>query len=118
MKFYFCACVACTWKGNKPHRDGQCPVCGNALKIQIRARRYSPDLASKLVLSGLSTDQKPKPPLPDLSILKDYRISEHELRGLLKTGETIRNRMIESVSRLTLSDKPLKWMALRFRSDE
>ncbi|MGR9108844.1 MAG: hypothetical protein ACU843_18145 [Gammaproteobacteria bacterium] len=113
MRYYFCACPACTWKGNKPHRDGQCPVCGNALEIQIRERRHSADLASKVVLSGLSTDRKFKAPLPDFSMLKDYRFSEAEVQALLKAGESIRSRIGDTVSKLNLADKPLKsWLAI------
>ncbi|MCI0653459.1 MAG: hypothetical protein L0Y38_08950 [Methylococcaceae bacterium] len=108
MKFYVCACAACTWKGNKPHRDGQCPVCGNALDIQIRERRLSSDLTSKVILSGLSSDQKIQPPLPDLSILKDYKISGQELQGLLTAGESIRARLVESISKMHSSSQVLK----------
>jgi hypothetical protein len=95
---YFCTCAACTWKGNKPHRDGQCPVCGNALDFQIRRRRHSADLTSKVILSGLSSDQKIKPSLPDFSVLKDYKISGQELKDLLNAGESIRERLIQRMT--------------------
>ena len=118
MKFYVCACASCTWKGNQPHRDGQCPVCGNALDIQVRKRSHSPDLATKVILSGLSTDQKVKPPLPNLSFLKTYKISEQEVKRWIEAGETARNRLVESVSKMRLSNKALDLIATRFRSDE
>ena len=118
MKFYFCACPFCTWKGNKPHRDGQCPVCGNALDIQFRERRHSPDLASKVILSGLSSDQKVKPPLLDFSNLKVYTFYGKELKGLLGKGESIRDGFVESASKIHLSKKALNKLAMRFRDKD
>lgn len=118
MNFYFCACAACTWKGKKPHRDGQCPVCGHSLEIQIRERRYSPDLASKVVLSGLSSDQKIKAPLPDLSILNRYKFSEQDLNGLFQSVGAIRAYISDSVSKIRLSNDSLKVLVMRLLDED
>ncbi len=115
MKFYLCCCAVCTWKGNKPHRDGQCPVCGNALDIQIRERRLASSPATKLVLSGLSTDPKIMPSWFGLSILKDYKISGKALSILLRAGRPIGDSLIESVLKIRFSNYALHRLAIRFR---
>lgn len=75
MKFYLCVCAVCTWKGNKPHRDGQCPVCGNALDLPVGKPRSGSDPGCKVVLSGLSVDSKNKMNFSARSGLSEYRIS-------------------------------------------
>lgn len=115
LKYYFCACPACSWKGKKPHWDGQCPVCGNALEIQIRERRHSSDLSCKVILSGLSTDPKVGPLRPDFSILSDRKIFGESLKNLLKAGESIRASLAGSIARLGLPHPSVRRKDLRFR---
>ena len=93
MKFYLCVCAVCTWKGNKPHRDGQCPVCGNALEIQIRKRRHGADLSTKVVLSGLSVDPKIRPNLPGFSRFTEPKNSGVDSESLVEAGDAIREKL-------------------------
>jgi hypothetical protein len=116
MKFYLCRCAVCTWNGNKPHRDGQCPVCGNALEVQIRKRRHASSPATKLILSGLSTDPKVTPSLSGLPFVKDYKIPKQALKILLNSGKPIRDRVIESLAKVRSPEHPLQRLAVRFRN--
>ena len=118
MKIYFCSCAYCRWKGNKPHRDGQCPVCGQGLKIQIRERRCSADLSPKVCVSGLSTDSKLTPPVANLSLLGRFKISDRDLEELRAMTTSVKQTLGSSLDRIRQSSKAIRLLELRFHGDE
>lgn len=107
MDLNFCRCSVCTWKGSTPHRDGQCPVCGNAVEIRIRLP-VEQDLSKRNVLSGLKTDSKQKPYFPGLNVVGNYRITERELKVLLDAGKAIRKGLTNSLAKLEESRNRLR----------
>ena len=118
MKYYLCSCLVCTWKGSKPHRDGQCPVCGNALEIQIRKRRHGADLSTKVVLSGLSVDSKIRPNLPDLSRFTEAKVSATTWEDLVEAGDAIREKVSVVLGQSRLVNRALAGIFGRNRDTE
>ncbi len=118
MKLYFCSCFNCSWKGNKPHKDGQCPVCGQGLDIQVRKRRVSSDLSSRVKVSGLSTDDKLTTHWFEFSLFSRFKPSEDDLKELAEAKQTVAESLEKSIPKVLESANVLKALELRFRSND
>jgi len=113
MNIYICSCFNCSWKGNKLHRDGQCPVCGHGLDIRMRKRRFSSDLSTKVNVSGLSTDDK----LSD-ALFNRFKPSEDDLKELANARRRVAETLGKSIPKVLESSNVLKALELRFRSND
>ncbi len=118
MNIYICSCFNCSWKGNKPHRDGQCPVCGHGLDIQVRKRRFSSDLSPKVNVSGLSTDDKLSTRWPELALFNRFKPSQDELKELANAKQNLAEALGKSIPKVLESSNVLKALELRFRSND
>ncbi len=118
MNIYICSCFNCSWKGNKPHRDGQCPVCGNGLDIQVRKRRFSSDLSTKVNVSGLSTDEKLSSNWGELSLFNRFKPSQDDLKELADAKQTVAETLGKAFPKVLESANLLKALELRFRSND
>jgi len=118
VKVYFCSCFNCSWKGNKPHRDGQCPVCGHGLDIQVRKRRFSSDLSPRVNVSGLSTDDKLSAHWADFSLFNRFKPSDEDLNELTEAKQTVAETLEKSIPKVLESANVLKALELRFRGND